>query len=206
MLRQERSAPIWLFSFVDLAFLLLIAFTQIGRNLEPDDLDLAQLEVPRIAGSGLPGDEAPADGGWQLRIHPVQPVGSGAGIVATHRPYELVAPGTPRPAPAPARGPAEDASATLALLDPTRQLDAPTLAEQLALLQQRRLDRPVLAPHRDSRSEDLLVAIDLLERAWPGERRVTVEPRVALTTIGRGAEAPTPPVAAAGRREDVASR
>ena len=35
-------------------------------------------------------------------------------------------------------------------------------------------DRPVLAPHEDSRSQDLLDAAALIEEFWPGRRRVTV--------------------------------
>ena len=34
--------------------------------------------------------------------------------------------------------------------------------------------KPLLAPHRDSRSEDLLEAAGQLEERWPGRRRATV--------------------------------
>jgi len=43
MKRRERSAPIWLFSFVDLAFLLLIAFTQLVPDPEKTRAELAEL-------------------------------------------------------------------------------------------------------------------------------------------------------------------
>ena len=35
--------------------------------------------------------------------------------------------------------------------------------------------RPLLAPHADSRSEDLLLAVGLVEDIWPSNRRATVE-------------------------------
>ncbi len=49
MLRHNSSAPIWLFSFVDLAFLLLIAFTQIGPEVDAADLTIGQIEMPQLA-------------------------------------------------------------------------------------------------------------------------------------------------------------
>jgi hypothetical protein len=33
----------------------------------------------------------------------------------------------------------------------------------------------VLAPHADSRSEDLLSAVSLVEDAWPSERRAMIQ-------------------------------
>jgi len=45
MKRRERSAPIWLFSFVDLAFLLLIAFTQLVPDPEKTRAELAELDA-----------------------------------------------------------------------------------------------------------------------------------------------------------------
>ncbi len=70
MLHHERSAPIWLFSFVDLAFLLLIAFTQIGPDRDRSPNELAELEIPQIYGRGTPRSGQSATGGWQLRIYP----------------------------------------------------------------------------------------------------------------------------------------
>ena len=34
--------------------------------------------------------------------------------------------------------------------------------------------KPVLAPHEDSRSQDMLEAAALLEEMWPGRRRAAV--------------------------------
>ena len=94
MLRHERSAPIWLFSFVDLAFLLLIAFTQIDTNRVAEDLDLSQVEMPQIYGDGTPIESASTTPTWQLRINalPAGPVGDHT--APTRAPFALVEPGT----------------------------------------------------------------------------------------------------------------
>ena len=66
-----HHAPVWLFSFVDLAFLLLIAMTQLdeGRELA---VELGEIVVPRIHASaeGMPSAAAVR---WQLRVHPAKP-------------------------------------------------------------------------------------------------------------------------------------
>jgi len=160
MLRHERSAPIWLFSFVDLAFLLLIAFTQIGPEFNASALDIGQLEIPRIESAAAPFEGAEANPAWQLRVHPVDPTAVADGA---HAPFELLEPGR---IPTAAR---EEAS-------PLARIDADELAAHLELLRQRRQDKPLLAPHRDSRSEDLLVAVGLLEQAWQSQRTVAVVP------------------------------
>lgn len=156
MLRHERSAPIWLFSFVDLAFLLLIAFTQIGPRDVADALDLATLEIPRIQGPGTPTNLAADASVWQLRVHPVAPPIDGE---TGHAPFVLVEPGTD-PDTAPLRS-AED------------------LAPALALLDRRGEAKPILAPHRDARAEDLLVAVSLLDETWGGTRTAAVRPSPA---------------------------
>ena len=161
MLRHERSAPIWLFSFVDLAFLLLIAFTQIGPRTTEDPERLAALAIPQILGPGSPQAPAAVEGAWQLRVQPVPtPLEEGT----THAPFVLVEPGT-------------DASTS-----PVR--NAEDLAEALALLESRAARKPILAPHRDARAEDLLVAVALLDAHFAGGRTSTVRP------------GPTPSVAA----------
>ena len=153
MLRHERSAPIWLFSFVDLAFLLLIAFTQIGPRETEDRLDLATIEIPRIHGPGAPTDLPANADVWQLRIHPLPaPVDE----AASHTPFVLIEPG------------ADPDASTLR--------DAEDLAAALGLLDRRGETKPILAPHRDARAEDLLVAVALLDETWGGTRVSAVRP------------------------------
>lgn len=165
MKRRERSAPIWLFSFVDLAFLLLIAFTQLVPDPEKSAVEVAELELPRI--ERIVSTAAPALGGpvWQLRV---QPLAGSDDPKIRRAPFELIEPGTADPG-------AKAAPPT------TRAIDAAELAARLAVLRERALPRPLLAPHRDARSEDLLVAVSLLEGAWQTGRGVTVQPMPAIS-------------------------
>lgn len=193
MKRRERSAPIWLFSFVDLAFLLLIALTQLVPDPSKTGSEVARLELPRIAAVEPARSETAAPPRWQLRVHPLP----GSDDPTVERlPFELIEPGLAAQAepasPPKADGPhAPDAStgsppdaATAA------RLDADALAARLELLRARALPRPVLAPHRDARSEDLLVAVALLERAWAGDRGVTVEPLPSISSAPAAASVP----------------
>ena len=64
---DSGNAPSWLFSFVDLAFLMVIAMTQVAN---PGAIDLGELIVPRIASEQTEAAPAAARDGWQLRVHP----------------------------------------------------------------------------------------------------------------------------------------
>src|SRR5688572_21327865 len=127
-----HHAPVWLFSFVDLAFLLLIAMTQLdeGRELA---IELGEIVVPKIHASaeGMPSAAAAR---WQLRVHPEDEQATS--------PFELTLPGP------------DDA-----VEPPAQRLDAPALREKLAAIRSSGAPRPILAPHADSRSQDLLDAV-----------------------------------------------
>jgi hypothetical protein len=152
-----HHAPVWLFSFVDLAFLLLIAMTQLdeGRELA---LELGEIVVPRIHASAesMPGAAAAR---WQLRVHPSEGSPENAGAES---PFELVLPREQE------LGEGEG-----------RRLDAAALRRELTGLRASGAPRPLLAPHADSRSQDLLDAVGILEEAWPERRRATVVPDFA---------------------------
>jgi hypothetical protein len=170
-----HHAPVWLFSFVDLAFLLLIAMTQLeeGREIA---VELGEIVVPRIHASaeGMPGAAAAR---WQLRVHPPAtaaepsttaaaqpPTGAAAGDPAqgdAARPYSLVLP-------------RDDGSEP-----PAERLDADALRAKLLALHGDDVARPLLAPHADSRSQDLLDAVSILEAVWPERRRALVAPDLA---------------------------
>lgn len=146
-----HHAPVWLFSFVDLAFLLLIAMTQLdeGRELA---IELGEIVVPRIHASA---EDMPAAAAvrWQLRVHPAE-----AGAVG---PYALVLPRADGSEPA------------------AERIDAAALRARLVALHVESAARPLLAPHADSRSQDLLDAVSILEEAWPDRRRALVTPALA---------------------------
>ena len=80
MTEGNFSAPAWLFSFVDLAFLMLIAMTQIG-NSHGVDFDFGEIHVPRIHSQDSVALEHHSRSRWQLRVYPR--------IERDDRPYEL---------------------------------------------------------------------------------------------------------------------
>ncbi len=171
MKRREKSAPIWLFSFVDLAFLLLILFTQLIPDSPPNPIPVAELELPRIEQIEAAAAGAASEPVWQLRIHPLATSDDPA---QKRTPFELIEPdATPG---------ARVESAT------EKAFDARDLEARLAVLHARALPRPLLTPHRDARSEDLLVAVSLLERIWQNGRGVTVVPTPAISAPPRTSE------------------
>ena len=86
------NAPVWLFSFVDLAFLLIIAMTQLGVESNGISLELGDIVIPRIdseATQQLPGGSAER---LQLRVFPLSE--------DSPQPFELAAPGAEAQEPA----------------------------------------------------------------------------------------------------------
>jgi hypothetical protein len=143
---SHSDTPAWLFSFVDLAFLILLAMTQLGSMDDQKSINLGEIVVPKIGSESGAEPMAESYAGLQLRVYPPgdeQP------------PFELVVPNG-----APAR------------------LSKDELRSRLILAFKGGQQRPLLAPHADSRSEDLLLAVGLVEDIWPSNRRATVE-RVA---------------------------
>jgi hypothetical protein len=144
MAMPSSDAPAWLFSFVDLSFLLLIAMTQIGGN--GTSPDLGEISVPRVQAGAATELAAGAAQRWQLRIHPPD---------ASAPPFELVRP---------------DAGEAAGRLAPE------ALRGELVALHASDAHKPLLAPHADSRSQDLLDAVGLVDELWPSRRRATVAP------------------------------
>ena len=154
MSQNGQAAPAWLFSFVDLAFLMLIAMTQMAADSGAEAPDLGEMLVPRIGAPATEDMQAGAAKAWQVRVHPRED---------------------------------EDAVFELTLLggdtpSSERFETATGLRDRLAVLAETRADRPLLAPHEESRSQDMLDAAAEIETLWPGRRRATV-------SRGAGAEA-----------------
>ena len=143
MAGSHSDTPAWLFSFVDLAFLILLAMTQLGSMDDQKSINLGEIVVPKIGSEAGAQPMAESYSGLQLRVYP-----PGDALP----PYELVLP---------------DGSPKRVTKDELRShlLRAFTSGAQ----------RPLLAPHADSRSEDLLLAVGLIEDIWPSSRRATVE-------------------------------
>lgn len=147
MTANGSNSPAWLFSFVDLAFLLLIAMTQLAA--EPGPV-FGEIVIPRIRAEATEELPVNAPARWQLRVHP--PGDGGA------PPFEFVLTGG-------------DLPAGTELAHEVTQAD---LLAELQELRTKRAKKPLLAPHGDARSQDLLDAVAALEQLWPSRRRVTV--------------------------------
>lgn len=145
---HSEGGPSWLFSFLDLALLMLVAMTQLAPDEPPEIPDLGQMVVPRIGEAGSDALAAEAAEVWQLRVHPPE---EGAAS-----PYELVRVVDGQP------------------VDEGRRIEPAALKTQLAGLKSANGRKPMLAPHEDSRSQDMLEAAALLEEIWPGPRWATV--------------------------------
>jgi len=149
MNHTEGSAPAWLFSFVDLAFLMLIAMTQLAPDPGAKVPNLGEMIVPSVGATASTEMSAAAADSWQLRVHPP--------LEEAKSPYELVR-----------------------IVEGVAQTDGSRIVEQdlrdqLALLKNERGGKPLLAPHEDSRSQDMLEAAAMLEEMWPGRRRAAVQ-------------------------------
>jgi hypothetical protein len=148
MQQTDGGAPAWLFSFVDLAFLMLIAMTQLAPDPGAKIPNLGEMIVPRVGAAASTEMGSSSAEVWQLRVHPPDD--------SSPSPYELVRI---------VDGVAPAADARIAGDD---------LRIELAALKQERGQKPLLAPHEDSRSQDMLEAAAMLEELWPGRRRAAV--------------------------------
>lgn len=148
MSSDQGGAPSWLFSFVDLAFLSLIAMTQLTADMTAGAPDLGELIVPNIGEEATSDLATDASKMWQLRVHPMDDQdGPAFSLVSSDRSTE-------------------DA--------PPARLDVIELRAQLTQFETHGQSKPLLAPHQNSRSQDLLDAAALIEEFWPGRRRVLV--------------------------------
>ncbi|NNL84307.1 MAG: hypothetical protein HKP27_01580 [Myxococcales bacterium] len=149
---DHNHAPAWLFAFVDLAFLLIIAMTQVG--VDDASPDFGEISVPKIRTESADALPARFHNRWQLRVYP--PVADGTG------PFEL------------SRNDDADVGPK-----PSDRLELAGLERRLASLKGGGEGRPLLAPHEDSLSQDLLAAANAIENQWPRRRRVAVIPLAA---------------------------
>jgi hypothetical protein len=148
MMHSDAGAPAWLFSFVDLAFLMVIAMSQLAPDPGAKFPDLGEMLVPRVGAAAATEMGAGAAEIWQLRVHPPKPESTS--------PFELVQVKAATPG------------------NEGRRIETPGLRVALASLKSERAMKPMLVPHADSRSQDMLEAAALLEEVWPGRRRAAV--------------------------------
>lgn len=149
------QAPSWLYSFVDLAFLLLITVSQLDIAVSKP-VDLGEIRVPRVDGEATSDLPPQAADRWQVRVHPPNE--------AETPPFELV------------RAGAEAAD------EPHPRLDRDALRGELEALHQAKARKPLLAPHEHSHSKDLLAAVSIVEELWPSGRWATITPEPPIRT------------------------
>jgi hypothetical protein len=147
-MKATSENRIWLFSFADLAFLLLIAFTQ-ASTIGKVPVSIGEMTLPKVV-EGPHVTPFPTTAQlYQVRIH--KPSSE------TEGPFQLIAVD-------------RNGGETVGLRIPADQLN-----EQLTLLAQNGAQRPVLIPDELSISKDMLLAMSLVEKIWAGTRTVTVE-------------------------------
>jgi len=158
MSANSGNAPAWLFSFLDLAFLILIAVLLTADGNPEEAPDLAAIALPEIQRSSTQTLAIEAAEPWQLRVHPR--TGEFAEV-----PFAI----------SPARGEAEAAAGVRVARD--------ELGAALLDLAARGFAKPFLAPHRDSRSEDFLTALGFVQEYWPERHIAAVFPRAETPAV-----------------------
>ena len=146
---RHDDSKIWLFSFADLAFLLLIAFTQattFGRH----PVDIGEMTLPEVV--DVPSISSLNQPYLSFQIRVLMPT------IPETSPFQLVT----------ISGGHEDTTAPC--------MDAQGLRDRLTLMRQAGKSRPVLVPHRFSLSKDTLMAMALIEKVYDGtQKRVAVQ-------------------------------
>ncbi|MDP6978610.1 MAG: hypothetical protein QF570_08405 [Myxococcota bacterium] len=169
MSANPENAPAWLFSFLDLAFLILIAVL-LTTDGDPEDApDLAAIALPEIQRSSTDPLELASAAPWQLRVHPRE---AGAAVP----PFTLLPPNDASGMPLAPDG----EILTTAAAEPADELDRvdrDELGAQLRDLADNGVQKPFLAPHRDSRSEDFLAALGFVQEYWSEQHVAAVFPR-----------------------------
>ncbi len=151
---KKNNGQTWLFSFTDLAFLLLISLSTIPAA-DSVTIRFSEMDVPVVPESQQLGPLGQLREVWELQVHPVSeeyPV-----------PYKIMRTGLGSPAD-----------------DRETMLLAP--AELLAALEKLKTRdvQPILLPEKTSLSQDLLYAAGAIAKVWGEEHSdAVVQPDVA---------------------------
>ncbi|MDY6906270.1 MAG: hypothetical protein SWH61_16485 [Thermodesulfobacteriota bacterium] len=146
-LRRNQNL-IWLFSFADLAFLLLIAFTQ-ASTIGKKPISIGEMMLPKVVDGPNVDRLSPSFKLHQIRVH--KPDDGETPV------FQLVA---------------VDADGQEI---PGDRITADRLAERLMAMKANGMAKPVLVPDEISLSKDMLLAMSLIEKTWADVRKVTVE-------------------------------
>ncbi len=152
-MRYEDS-KIWLFSFADLAFLLLIAFTQ-ASTMGRHPVYIGEMTIPKVVnGPSISSVDQPLLS-FQIRV--LKPT------IPESQPFQMV-------------------TVTNGDVKPDdTTLDARGLRRRLTEMRQEGENRPLLVPDQFSLTKDTLMAMSMIETVYDdGEKRVTVQKTVNL--------------------------
>ncbi|BCS95858.1 hypothetical protein DSLASN_14900 [Desulfoluna limicola] len=147
-MRYEDS-KIWLFSFADLAFLLLIAFTQ-ASTIGKQPVHIGEMTIPQVVDAPSISTLDQPRISFQIRV--LKPT------IPETTPFQLV-------------------TVTEGLVEPDEiTLDTQGLRNRLTQMKQEGKSRPMLVPDRFSLSKDTLMAMAMIEKVYDDhDKRVTVQ-------------------------------
>ncbi|MFZ5563116.1 MAG: hypothetical protein ACOZBW_03635 [Thermodesulfobacteriota bacterium] len=148
MSRRRQQPMVWLFSFSDMAFLLLIAFTQ-ASTIGKKPISIGEMVLPKVVDGPNVELFSKEVKFYQVRVHKPSEEGLGPFQLVTILAGGVEAPGS--------------------------RMSAADLQALLMTLQAGGAARPVLVPDEASLSKDMLMAMSLIEKTWEGTRTVTVE-------------------------------
>jgi hypothetical protein len=168
MSMNTGNAPAWLFSFLDLAFLIMIALLHTTDSEPVPTPELALVELPEIERSVTTPLSADAAAQWHVRVHPRRTPDDTAA-------FSLVANG--------GEGASQESLATNDREVAHARLAGDELGLALTGLRERSDAKPLLAPHRDSRSEDFLTALAFVQRVWPDSHSAAVRPQTTPPAV-----------------------
>ena len=147
-MKNNNNGQTWLFSFTDLAFLLLISLSTIPAA-DSVTIRFSEMDVPVVPDSQQLGPLGQLREVWELQVHPVSD--------EHPQPYKIIRSGL-----------ASTVDGSEALLLAPAQLVA-----ELEKLKARNI-QPMLLPEKTSLSQDLLFAAGAMAKVWSTGHSETV--------------------------------
>jgi hypothetical protein len=147
---KMKNGQTWLFSFTDLAFLLLISLSLIPSAPDNITIKLAEMDVPVVPESGQTAPLQAVREVWELQVFAVSD--------KHPTPYRLIRAGVGKSVSG------ED----------EKVLSKEDLFPAISALKQRNV-RPMLLPEKSSLSQDFLYAAGVMAKVWSDGTRTVVQ-------------------------------
>jgi hypothetical protein len=143
---ESNDSKIWLFSFADLAFLLLLAFTQ-ASSIGKTPIKVGEMTIPKVVDNRDVASITQEAKSYQIRVHrPTIPESEPFQMVTLNGDREILG----------------------------KRLSSLELRNSLSELKSRGKQRPIMLPDEFSLSKDMLMAMSIIEKVWSDANRVTV--------------------------------